>query len=83
MLISQEEIIKLVDKMPAFPQAVSKVLDLTSRAECSPKELVRVIEHDPVMTVRILKLVNSAFYGLSKPINSIPSNPDSFIRSDQ
>lgn len=66
-----DEMLKLVEKMPAFPQAVMKVLDMTSRAECSPKELVKVIEHDPVMTVKILKLVNSAFYGLSKPIHSI------------
>ncbi len=71
MSLEQAEILKLVEKMPAFPQAVTKVLDLTSRAECSPKELVKVIEHDPIMTVKILKLVNSAFYGLPRPINSI------------
>jgi len=71
MSLEESQILKLVEKMPAFPQAVTKVLDLTSRAECSPKELVKVIEHDPIMTVKILKLVNSAFYGLPRPINSI------------
>jgi len=71
MAADQEEILKLVEQMPAFPQAVTKMLDLSSRADCAPKELVKVIEHDPVMTVKILKLVNSAFYGLSRPINSI------------
>jgi putative nucleotidyltransferase with HDIG domain len=65
------EIIKLVEKMPAFPQGVTKVLELTARMECAPKDLVKVIEHDPVMTMKILKLVNSAFFGLSRPINSI------------
>jgi putative nucleotidyltransferase with HDIG domain len=71
MIIDQKELIKYVEKLPAFPQSVTKVIELTSRAECSPKELVKVIEHDPVLTVKILKLVNSAFYGLSKPIKSI------------
>ena len=71
MVAKQNDIFKLVDKMPAFPHAVTKVLDLTSRANCSPKDLVEVIEHDPIITVKILKLVNSAFYGLSQPINSI------------
>ena len=71
MSLEEAEILRLVEKMPAFPQAVTRVLDLTSRAECSPKELVKVIEHDPIMTVKILKLVNSAFYGLPRPINSI------------
>lgn len=65
------DILNLVEKMPAFPQAVTRVLDLASRAECSPKDLVRVVEQDPVMTMKILKLVNSAYFGLSRPINSI------------
>jgi putative nucleotidyltransferase with HDIG domain len=65
------ELIKLVERMPAFPQGVTKVLELTARADCAPKDLVKVIEHDPVITMKILKLVNSAFYGLSRPINSI------------
>ena len=71
MIIDQKDLIKYVEKLPAFPQSVTKVIELTSRAECSPKELVKVIEHDPVLTVKILKLVNSAFYGLSRPIKSI------------
>jgi putative nucleotidyltransferase with HDIG domain len=71
MSLQQSEITRLVEKMPAFPQSVTKVLELTAKAECSPKELVKVIEHDPIMTVKILKLVNSAFYGLPRPINSI------------
>jgi putative nucleotidyltransferase with HDIG domain len=71
MIIDQKDLIRYVEKLPAFPQSVTKVIELTSRAECSPKELVKVIEHDPVLTVKILKLVNSAFYGLSKPIKSI------------
>jgi putative nucleotidyltransferase with HDIG domain len=71
MTTNSNEIIKLVDKMPAFPQGVTKVLELTARADCSSKDLIRVIEHDPVMTMKILKLVNSAFFGLTRPINSI------------
>ncbi len=70
-MTTNAELLKLVERMPAFPQGVTKVLELTARADCAPKELVKVIEHDPVMTMKILKLVNSAFYGLSRPINSI------------
>lgn len=70
-MTDNSELLKLVEQMPAFPQGVTKVLELTARQDCAPKELVKVIEHDPVMTMKILKLVNSAFYGLSRPINSI------------
>ncbi len=61
----------MVDKMPAFPQSVQRVLQLTADLNCSHKELVRIIEHDPVITVKILKLLNSAYYNLPHKITSI------------
>ncbi len=60
-----------VDAMPAFPKSVQKILDLTRDMNCTPKELVQVIEQDPVVTVKILKTVNSAYFALSKKITSI------------
>ncbi len=60
-----------VDSMPAFPQSVQKILDLTRDMACSPKDLVQVIDKDPVVTVKVLRVVNSAYYGLSNPITSI------------
>lgn len=66
-----EKLEKMVDKMPAFPSSVSQILELTSDINSSPKELISVIEHDPVLTLKILKLVNSAYFGLSREVTSI------------
>lgn len=60
-----------VDSMPAFPKSVQKILDLTRDVNCTPKDLVQVIDKDPVVTVKILKVVNSAYYSLPKQITSI------------
>lgn len=60
-----------VDGMPAFPKSVEKILKLTRDADCTPKDLVQVIDKDPVVTVKILKVVNSAYYGLPRKITSI------------
>ncbi len=60
-----------VERMPAFPKSVQKILELTRNINCLPKELVAVIEKDPVMTVKILKVINSAYYGLPNKINSV------------
>lgn len=57
--------------MPAFPKSVQKILDLTRDVNCTPKDLVQVIDKDPVVTVKILKVVNSAYYSLPKQITSI------------
>ncbi len=60
-----------VDRMPAFPKSVQRILQLTSDVNCSPKELVQVIDKDPVVTVKILKVVNSAYYNLPRQITSV------------
>lgn len=62
---------EMVARMPAFPASVQRVLKLTSDIGCSAKELVQVIEHDPVMTLKILKLLNSAYFSLPRKITSI------------
>jgi len=66
-----EKLIAYVEKMPAFPKSVQQVVHLTSDINASAKDIVRVIECDPVMTVKILKAINSAFYGLPNKITSI------------
>ncbi|TAN41607.1 MAG: HDOD domain-containing protein [Nitrospirae bacterium] len=71
MKISQQDIVHLVEKMPAFPKTVHRVIELTSDMNCNPKDLVELIEHDPVMVMNILRLVNSAYFGLAQPITSV------------
>lgn len=60
-----------VDGMPAFPKSVQRILELTRDVNCSARDLVQVIDKDPVVTVKILKVVNSAYYRLPKQITSI------------
>jgi HD-like signal output (HDOD) protein len=65
------DIINMVERMPAFPISVHRVLEITSDINADPKELVAIIEHDPVLIMRILKLANSPFFRLSQKINSV------------
>ena len=60
-----------VDGMPAFPKSVEKILQLTRDVNCTPKDIVQVIDKDPVVTVKILKVVNSAYYSLPRQITSV------------
>ncbi|MBP9931093.1 MAG: HDOD domain-containing protein [Rhodoferax sp.] len=66
-----QKLASAVDRMPAFPRSVQQILELTKDVNCAPKDLVRVIDHDPVVTVKILRVVNSAYYSLPKQITSI------------
>ncbi|MCF8211371.1 MAG: HDOD domain-containing protein [Rhodoferax sp.] len=60
-----------VEAMPAFPKSVQKILELTRDVNSTPKALVEVIDKDPVVTVKVLKVVNSSYYSLPKQITSI------------
>jgi len=60
-----------VDRMPAFPKSVQKILDLSRNINCAPKDLITVIEKDPVMTIKILKVLNSVYYSLPSKITSV------------
>ena len=60
-----------VEKMPAFPKSVQRILELTRDINCSPKELVSVIEKDPVMTMKLLRIINSAYYSFPKQVTSV------------
>jgi putative nucleotidyltransferase with HDIG domain len=57
--------------MPAFPKSVQRILELTRDINCSPKELVMVIEKDPVMTMKLLRIINSAYYSFPKQVTSV------------
>ncbi len=60
-----------VDSMPAFPKSVQRIIELSRDVNCSPKDLVEVIDKDPVVTVKILKVVNSAYFSLPKQVTSV------------
>ncbi|ATX81624.1 HD-like signal output (HDOD) domain, no enzymatic activity [Mariprofundus ferrinatatus] len=67
----KQRLTEMVDSMPAFPESVCRIIEITSDINCSPKELVKVVERDPVMTMKILKMVNSAFFALARNVSSV------------
>lgn len=58
-------------QMPTLPAVAVQVLDLTSRRDVELAEIAKVIEHDPAIATRVLKTVNSSFYGLTRKVGSI------------
>ncbi len=67
----ESELLIAVERMPAFPGSVQKILELSNDINCPPKDLVAVIQQDPVMTMKILRVINSAYYSLPNKINSV------------
>jgi putative nucleotidyltransferase with HDIG domain len=67
----ERNIEKAIDAMPSLPITVSKIVELANNPHSTPSDLNKVITLDPVLTAKVLKLVNSAYYGLSNSVTSI------------
>lgn len=66
--ITEEQFVVFVEQMPAFPKSVHKLMQLTANEDAATRDIVALIESDPVMTVKILKVINSAFYSLPQKL---------------
>jgi putative nucleotidyltransferase with HDIG domain len=74
--MSQEQYLsrvqRSIDGMPALPVTVAKVIEIANQPGTSPTDLNKVISVDPVLMARVMKLINSAYYGLNNKITSLP-----------
>ncbi len=66
-----QKIVESIDSLPAMDPVISKVLSLVSDPNTSPRALAGIIKNDAALTARILKLSNSAIFGLSRQVTSI------------
>jgi HD-like signal output (HDOD) protein len=60
-----------IARMPSLSTTVIKVLETCNDPNASAYDLKRVISLDPVLTGRVLKLINSAYYSLGRPVSSL------------
>jgi putative nucleotidyltransferase with HDIG domain len=57
--------------MPPLPTSVGKVLEICQKPNAQPNDLNKVISLDPVLLARVMKLINSAYYGLTQEVTSL------------
>jgi HD-like signal output (HDOD) protein len=62
---------QFINRMPSLSTTVAKVLEICNRPSASANDLSRVISYDPVLTGQMLKLINSAYYGLPNRITTL------------
>lgn len=65
------ELVNAVKDIQAMPSVIVKVLNVMKKPTVSMKELGDIVIYDQSLTIKILALVNSAYYGFSQQINSI------------
>src|SRR5690349_1040377 len=69
-----EQLVKRVKQcpsLPSLPAIAVQVLDLAQKPEVDIAEIARIISKDPALSGKILRTVNSSFYGRSQAVSTI------------
>lgn len=69
--VSLENIIEAVNDIPALPQVVLRVMQMTEDPDSTAQDIHKVLNQDQAMTARVLRLANSAYYGFARRIASV------------
>jgi putative nucleotidyltransferase with HDIG domain len=69
--IPKEDLIKKVSDPKVLPMVAKKVLDIVGDDQASVSEICATIQKDQTISANILKIANSAYYGLRKEVTSI------------
>jgi len=63
--------IRSADSLPSLPAVAVQVLQLIHSDNVSTAKIAHVIEHDPALTSKILKVANSSLFGMTRQISSV------------
>jgi len=75
---AEDRTLKIVDKalssigdIATLPEVTIKIIEIVEDPQSTARDLHEVIKNDPALSVKVLKVVNSAFYGLPGQIASV------------
>jgi len=72
MAYTLESVAKMLEEnIPSLSPTASKVIQLANNINTPPPELTKAIKLDPVLSAKVLKLVNSSYFALSNQIVSL------------
>jgi HD-like signal output (HDOD) protein len=64
-------VIGKLDKLPSAPTTYWELTRVAARSDVAIGDLAEIIERDPAMTVKVLQLVNSGYFGMPQKLASV------------
>ena len=64
--------IRNIKNLPTLPVIVARVLEVADDSGASANELAEIVSRDMSVSAKVLNLANSAFYGFSRRITTVP-----------
>lgn len=69
--LSLQNLIQRADELPEVPQIAFRAIELLNDPDTEVSHLAEVIASDQALTAKVLRLCNSAYYGLSRNVTTI------------
>ncbi|GBC97018.1 Ribonuclease Y [bacterium HR16] len=66
-----QQLVQTIRDLPALPEVVVRVMRMTEDPRSDAQSIAKVIATDQAMAARVLKLANSAFYGLPRRVSTL------------
>lgn len=66
-----QQLVDRVHTIPSLPEVVTKVVSMVNDPNVNADQVGKIMTKDPGMAAKILRLVNSAYYGLPEPVSSL------------
>ena len=67
----KSQILQKIESIPSLPAIVYKVMQLINDENSNAADFEKLIVKDQALTARMLRMVNSSFFSLSRKVNSI------------
>ena len=71
MSLIRKDIESQIQNMSSLSHTVPKIVQVVNDSSSSARDLVKVIQMDPVLTAKVLRIVNSAFYSMQQEVTSL------------
>ena len=72
MVEKVRERLERLDEIGTLPQVMARILAIVDDENSTALDLASEIEHDQALTTRILRTVNSSYYGFQRQIMTVP-----------
>ena len=60
-----------IDRLPTLPGIAMRILEAVQKEDADLEEMGNIISTDPPLSAEVLRIINSAFYGLPSKITSV------------
>ncbi len=69
--VSADQSLAALEELEPFPRAVIELEECLANPSCDPRDLARVVERDPSLASRVMKMANSVFYSVPGGVTSV------------